>query len=66
MPPRGLSRTQAAEYVGISATFFDTLVSDGRMPKPKAIGTRRIWDRFALDQAFDALSDDDEQNPWDA
>ena len=54
-PRRGLSRVEAALYVGISPTKFDELVSDGRMPPPKRIDTRKIWDVRALDVAFDAL-----------
>jgi excisionase family DNA binding protein len=57
-PRRGLSRTEAAVYVGISARKFDELVDDGRMPKPKMIDARRIWDIRALDLAFDALPTD--------
>ena len=64
-PPRGMSRVEAADYLGISPTLFDTMVKDGRMPGPKLINTRTIWDRFALDRAFEALPDRDSQNPWD-
>jgi len=69
LPPtrRGLSRVLAAGYVGVSATKFEQMVVDGRMPKPKKIDSRRVWDVRALDQAFDALPSDGEsdQNPWD-
>ncbi len=41
-PPRGLSREEAARYVGVGATTFDGLVQDGRMPKPLRIGKRVI------------------------
>jgi hypothetical protein len=64
-PPRGLSRIEAAAYVGVSASLFDLMVHDGRMPGPKLINTRTVWDRFALDRAFEALPDRDSQNPWD-
>jgi predicted DNA-binding transcriptional regulator AlpA len=65
--PRGLSRQAAAEYIGVGTTLFDTMVRDGRMPKPFKVGARVIWDRHKLDDAFDALSDQDEDhNPWDA
>jgi hypothetical protein len=65
MPPcRGLSRLQAATYIGISPTLFDEMVADGRMPKPKMINARRLYDRFALDAAFTELPDVDEENPW--
>ena len=31
LPPRGLSRVQAAEYIGVSPSLFDEMVRDGRM-----------------------------------
>jgi len=66
LPPRGLSREQAATYVGISPSLFDTLVKDGRMPAPKRINSRTVWDRLELDDAFTALpSNDAAANPWD-
>jgi excisionase family DNA binding protein len=64
LPPRGLSRVQAAEYVGVSASTFDKMVSTGEMPAPKRIRARVIWDRKQLDCAFDAF-DDGGENPWD-
>ena len=60
LAPRGLSRVQAAEYVGISATKFDEMVSDKRMPRPKRIDGRRVWDKVALDEAFAALPNEGE------
>lgn len=63
-PPRGLSREEAARYVGVSATKFDALVKDGRMPPPKRIDGRVVWDRRRLDEKFDEL-DDSGHNPWD-
>jgi hypothetical protein len=60
-----MSRDEAADYLGISPTLFDTMVKDGRMPGPKLINTRTIWDRLALDRAFEALPDRDVANPWD-
>lgn len=53
--PRGLNRVEAAAYVGLGATKFDQLVADGRMPPPKRIDGRRVWDRRDLDAAFSAL-----------
>jgi hypothetical protein len=50
-PPRGMSRVAAA-YVGVSPSLFDAMVGDGRMPGPKLINTRTVWDRFALDRAW--------------
>lgn len=63
--PRGLSRMDAATYVGVSTTKFDELVADGRMPQPKIVDRRTVWDRFALDHAFEALPDKAVVNPWD-
>jgi predicted DNA-binding transcriptional regulator AlpA len=54
VPRRGLSRDEAAMYCGVSATLFDRLVADGRMPGPRRIG-RRVWDIRSLDVAFDEL-----------
>jgi predicted DNA-binding transcriptional regulator AlpA len=66
LAPRGLSRSEAAAYVGVSASLFDVMVKDGRMPCPKRINSRTVWDRYQLDRAFEALDDHETQNPWDA
>lgn len=63
--PRGLSRAEAADYVGVSVSLFDAMVKDGRMPQPKRINSRIVWDRRRLDEAFDALPDTNANNPWD-
>jgi predicted DNA-binding transcriptional regulator AlpA len=68
LAPRGLSREAAAAYVSVSASTFDTLVKDGRMPKPRRINALRVWDRHALDLAFDELpmvGTEPVSNPWD-
>lgn len=62
--PRGLSRTDSAAYVGVSATLFDDMVQKGRMPLPKQINRRLVWDRRKLDEAFELLPDKDDANPW--
>ena len=67
LAPRGLSRLQAAEYVGVGVTKFDQMVTDGRMPKPKRIDGRIVWDRVQLDECFAALGESDVlKNEWDA
>ena len=63
--PRGLSRVQAAVYIGVGTTKFDQMVADGRMPKPKQIDSRTVWDRLELDAAFDDLPTEADRNPWD-
>ena len=56
LPPRGLSRGEAARYIGVGTEAFDRLVEAGLMPPPKLIGQKRlVWDRFAVDAAFDDL-----------
>lgn len=63
--PLGLSREDAARYVGVGATKFDEMVADGRMPKPKRIDGRVVWNRIAVEAAFFDLPDDGARNPWD-
>jgi hypothetical protein len=63
--PRGLNRVKAAAYVGVSTSLFGEMVDDGRMPSPKMINARRLWDRRELDLCFDALPSKEESNPWD-
>lgn len=60
-PPtrRGLSRVEAAGYIGVSPTTFDKMVLAGEMPGPKRVGSRKIWDVRALDLAFEALPGED-------
>ena len=68
IPRRGLSREEAAMYLGISASKFDELVRDGRMPRPKRIDSRKIWDVRDLDVAFDALPSENplsQGSSWD-
>ena len=67
VPRRGLSRIEAAQYVGIGATKFDELVADGRMPTPRKIDGRKVWDLAEIDVAFDSLprdSTDAATNSW--
>jgi len=68
VPRRGLSRVEAAMYLGVSASKFDELVRDGRMPAPKRIDGRKIWDIHSIDIAFDALPSENETSgvtTWD-
>jgi excisionase family DNA binding protein len=68
VPRRGLSRVEAAAYVGVSPGKFDELVGDGRMPAPKRIDGRKVWDIHNLDVAFDVLPTENEGlggSTWD-
>jgi predicted DNA-binding transcriptional regulator AlpA len=64
--PRGLSRVQAADYVGVSPVTFDRMVSDKLMPAPIRIYGRVVWDARAIDAAFTALdsASPEVDNPW--
>ncbi|WP_244513339.1 helix-turn-helix transcriptional regulator [Devosia insulae] len=67
LPPIGLSRDMAAAYIDVSPSKFDQMVADGRMPKPKRIDARRVWDRLKLERAFGQLpgdEDDSEVDRW--
>ncbi|WP_020175340.1 helix-turn-helix transcriptional regulator [Methyloferula stellata] len=55
----GLSRTEAANYIGVSSSLFDEMVHDGRMPPPKRINGRTVWDRRRVEAAFSALPGDE-------
>lgn len=65
-PRRGLSRIEAAIYVGVGLTKFDELVAEGRMPGPRLIDGRKVWDIRRLDLAFDELPVDgqEEAGSW--
>lgn len=52
--PRGLTREEAATYLGLSLPGFDAWVRAKRIPGPIP-GTKR-WDRKAIDTALDKLS----------
>lgn len=69
LPPRQIGRDAASAYIGVSATKFDEMVKDGRMPRPHCIDARRLWDVRQLDVAVDALpiaggTDDAADNPF--
>jgi hypothetical protein len=50
-------------YLGISTTTFDKLRADGRVPKPRLCGDRKLWDRYELDLSFEALPVDNDGAP---
>ena len=65
LSPRGLSCSAAAYYIGLGATKFTEMVNDGRMPKPKIVDARKIWDKRDIDKYFDALPDGSEASGWE-
>lgn len=64
-PPRGLSRVEAARYIGVGTTKLDEMVGDRRMPKPRRIDGRLVWDRVELDIAFSELPHEGKRNYFD-
>ena len=68
IPRRGLSRVEAAMYLGISPSKFDEMRKDGRIGPAKVIDGRKIFDIRTLDENFDALPDEnhDEAGDWTA
>jgi hypothetical protein len=64
---RGLSEAEAAIYVSLSPSKFRDLVNKGEMPRPRLIGTRRIWDVTELDAAFLDMPHEggDRDHSWD-
>lgn len=55
VPRRGLSRTEAAIYLGISPSKFDELRKDGRIGPAKVLDGRKIFPIEMLDEFFDGL-----------
>lgn len=73
LPPVGVNREQAAALIGVSATLFDRMISDGLMPDSRVVYGRRVWDVAEVVEAFRALphrsvvvdAANDQRNPWD-
>jgi predicted DNA-binding transcriptional regulator AlpA len=62
LPPFTLNRAEAAAYVGVSPNIFDAMVKKGDMPRPRAIGARRLWIRDELERAARELPSDDDRD----
>lgn len=66
---RALGEAEAALYIGLGASKFNELVKQGRMPRPRVLDGRRLWDIDDLDAAFKSLPFEGEDkgaapNPW--
>ena len=68
LPRRGLSRVESALYWGISPSKFDQLWKEGRVPPPRLIDGRKVWDVRELDIAFEEfpLESNDNAEDWTA
>jgi hypothetical protein len=62
----GLGEVEAAAAIGVSASKFRSLVKDGRMPSPRRLDGRTIWDVDELRAAFKALPHDGEREEADS
>jgi hypothetical protein len=63
----GLGEVEAAAAIGISPSKFRALVGAGRMPRPRRLDGRVIWDVDELRAAFKALpheGDDEKSDTW--
>jgi hypothetical protein len=49
LPPRGLNREAAAQYVGIGVGMFDRLVRGGRLPQPIRVDEPDHWAKYLDD-----------------
>jgi predicted DNA-binding transcriptional regulator AlpA len=66
--PFAVSREAAAALLGVSAAFFDRLVKDGRMPQPREVDGRVLWDSEEVRAAWRAIPRRGaraEVNEWD-
>ena len=60
VPRRGLSRTEAATYLGISPSKFDELRKANRIGPAKMLDGRLIFTVDKLDEFLDALPDENQ------
>jgi hypothetical protein len=58
----GLGEVEAAAAIGISASKFRSLVKEKRMPSPRCLDGRKIWDVDELRVAFKALPHADKED----
>lgn len=63
--PRGLTKRHAADYLGVSQTYFDKLLDAGTLQPPRVIGSVKRFDVRDLDDVFDALPYDQEEDDDD-
>lgn len=54
----GLCDVEAAAALGVGLGLFHKLVGEGRMPRPRMINARRVWDVEELHAAFKRLPHD--------
>jgi hypothetical protein len=65
IPRRGLSRVEAAAYIGVSPSKFDELRKANRIAPPKVLDGRLIFTVERLDEFLDALPDENQTSNED-
>lgn len=66
IPRRGLSRVEAAAYIGVSPSKFDELRKANRIAPPKILDGRLIiFTVERLDEFLDALPDENHETAED-
>ena len=61
---RGFNQSEAADYIGVGTTKFDDLVNQRRMPQPREIDKRTVWDVCELDEYFEKLPQRGDERVW--
>jgi len=61
IPRRGLSRVEAATYLGISPSKFDELRKAGRVGPAKILDGRKVYAIEMLDDFFNELPDENHE-----
>jgi hypothetical protein len=61
----GLGEIEAAAAIGVSASKFRMPVKEARMPRPRRIDSRAVWDVDELLAAFKALPHEGESEGSD-
>lgn len=77
--PLGLGLNEAAAYLGLGPSLFERLVAEGKMPFPRQLAGRRVWDAEEVAAAFRriphatpanlrpgamSMHDDEADSPW--
>jgi len=71
MTKLGFRRTEAAAFIGVSASKFDQMVKAGDMPEPHLMSGIKIWRGDELRASFDRLTGREDagemsaQDAWD-
>jgi predicted DNA-binding transcriptional regulator AlpA len=67
--PFAVSRETAAELLGISSGTFDKLVKSGKLPEPREVESRILWDSAEIRAAWRAMPRRGQQparNEWES